>query len=185
MRVITGKAKGRKLKMVPGDSTRPILDRIKENLFNIIGSAVQDSRWLDLFAGTGGVGIEALSRGASYCLFLDRDRVAVRTVEENLAITQLSDLAEIRRVDAFAFLKGKPGADRFEYIFIAPPQYKDMWRKALELIDQKPEWLYPDGVVIIQIDPKEYEELQLQNLELYDQRSYGKTMLCFYEWPGE
>lgn len=185
MRVITGKAKGRKLRMVPGESTRPILDRIKENLFNIIGAAVQDSRWLDLFAGTGSVGIEALSRGAAFCLFLDRDRAAIRTVEENLAITRLADLAEIRRIDAFAFLKGQPDPDRFEYIYIAPPQYKDLWRKALELIDRQPEWLYPDAVVIVQIDPKEYEELQLLNLELYDQRTYGKTMLCFYEWPGE
>ena len=77
MRVIAGKARGRKLKMVPGDTTRPVRDIVKESLFNILGDWVRDSRWLDVFAGTGAIGIEALSRGAEYCLFLDSARAAV------------------------------------------------------------------------------------------------------------
>ena len=185
LRVIAGKARGRKLKSVPGNKTRPILDRIKENLFNILGDWVRGSRWLDLFAGTGSVGIEALSRGAEYCLFLDTSRSAIRTIHENRRITGLGEGGEVKRTDAFTFLGNDPGDGGFELIFIAPPQYKGMWRKALEMIDARPGWLLPDGIAVVQIDPREYEDVSLQYLELYDQRRYGNTMLCFYERPGE
>lgn len=185
IRVIAGKAKGRKLKSVPGDSTRPVMDRIKENLFNILGTDVPESRWLDLFAGTGSVGIEALSRGADYCLFLDTNRAAIATILDNLRITGLEAGARVQRLDAFAFLRGTPVENEgFEVIYIAPPQYKGMWQKALETIDAQPNWLLPDGIAVVQIDPKEYLELSFQNLDLYDQRRYGNTMLCFYERPG-
>ncbi|MBN2303959.1 MAG: RsmD family RNA methyltransferase, partial [Anaerolineae bacterium] len=90
MRVIAGSAKGRKLKMVPGDSTRPVMDRVKEALFNILGTSVMDCSFLDLFAGTGSVGIEALSRGAERAVFVDMDRFAIRTIHENLALTRLA-----------------------------------------------------------------------------------------------
>src|SRR5512138_3682216 len=103
IRVISGKAKGRKLKLVPGDSTRPVMDRVKESLFNILGDWVRESRWLDLFAGTGSIGIEALSRGAASCLFLDLSRDAVRTVQENLQTTGLGQGAEVRRTDSLTF----------------------------------------------------------------------------------
>jgi 16S rRNA (guanine966-N2)-methyltransferase len=186
IRVITGKAKGRRLKMVPGADTRPIMDRIKENLFNILDNLmwVRGSRWLDLFAGTGSVGIEALSRGAAHCLFLDADRRAVRTVHENLQITRLGDGAEVRREDAFAFLANEPREQGFEVIYIAPPQYKGMWRRALEAIDARPDWLLPDGLAVVQVDPSEYEALSLEHLALIEQRTYGNTMLCFYERPA-
>lgn len=186
IRVIAGKAKGRRLKLVPGDSTRPVMDRVKESLFNILGEWVRGSRWLDLFAGTGSVGIEALSRGASSCLFLDLSREAIRTIHENLTLTGLEAGAEVQRADALAFLDGLPGPDdRFEVIYIAPPQYKAMWRQALEKIDAHADWLEPDGIAIVQIDPREYEVVLLTNLKLYDERHYGNTMLCFYERPEE
>lgn len=186
LRVISGSAKGRKLKPVPGDASRPIMDRVKEALFNILGSSVRDTRWLDLFAGTGSVGIEALSRGAASCLFLDTNRLAIRTIHENLEHTQLTERAEVRRADAFATLANDPPPGvAFEVIYVAPPQYVGMWSKALQAIDARPEWLSPDGLAIAQIDPKEYEPLELETLELFDQRKYGNTMLCFYERPGE
>jgi 16S rRNA (guanine966-N2)-methyltransferase len=88
--------------------------------------------------------------------------------------------AEIRRADAFAFLSSPP--DRaFEYIYIAPPQYQDMWAKALEFLDDNTDWLTDDGWVIAQIDPKEYQPLIMQNLEEFEQRRYGSTLLVFYE----
>lgn len=186
IRVIGGTAKGRKLKLVPGDTTRPIRDIVKESLFNILGQWVRDSRWLDLFAGTGSVGIEALSRGAEHCLFLDRSGAAVNTIHENLAIASVEDAGEVRRVDAFQFLDDEPEDDaRFEVIYVAPPQYMGLWRDALELIDAHPTWLYPDGIVVVQIDPSEYEDVPLKHLRKYDERKYGKTLLCFYEYPGE
>jgi 16S rRNA (guanine966-N2)-methyltransferase len=89
-RVISGKARGKRLKLVPGDTTRPIMDRVKESLFNILG-VVSGTRWLDLFAGTGQVGIEALSRGAAAVVFVDSGRAAVQTVRDNLAFTRLDE----------------------------------------------------------------------------------------------
>lgn len=182
IRVISGKAKGRRLKLVPGDTTRPVMDRVKESLFNILGDWVRGSHWLDLFAGTGSVGIEALSRGAAGCLFLDLSREAVRTIHDNLKTTGLEAGAEVRRADALALLDGVPDeGSRFEVIYIAPPQYQTLWREALEKIDRRVDWLLPDGIAIAQIDPREYEELLLANLRQYDQRKYGNTLLCFYE----
>jgi 16S rRNA (guanine(966)-N(2))-methyltransferase RsmD len=180
LRVIAGKAKGRKLKSVPGDTTRPITDRVKESLFNILAGDVIDSNWWDVFAGTGAVGIEALSRGASFVRFSDSNRAPIDTIKSNVEHCGFKAQAEIRRADAFAFLAAPP--DRmFEYIYIAPPQYQEMWEKAVELVDDNIYWLSEDGWIIAQIDPKEYKALTLQNLEEFEQRKYGSTLLVFYE----
>jgi len=182
LRVIAGKAKGRKLKAVPGDTTRPITDRTKESLFNILASDVLESNWWDLFGGTGAVGIEALSRGASFVRFTDMNREPIETIKYNLDHCQFESQAEVRRADAFAYLAAKPDR-KFEYIYIAPPQYKDMWSKALELVDENPDWLADDGWVIVQIAPREYwtSTPAIENLEEFDQRKYGSTLLLFYE----
>ncbi|TFH40350.1 MAG: 16S rRNA (guanine(966)-N(2))-methyltransferase RsmD, partial [Lysobacterales bacterium] len=103
MRVITGMAKGRRLLAVPGDGTRPITDRVKESLFDILAGDVEGSVWLDLFAGTGGVGIEALSRGAEHVVFVDKMRKAVDVLRKNLEITQLADSARVHCTDAFRY----------------------------------------------------------------------------------
>lgn len=184
IRVIAGTAKGRRLKMVPGTSTRPVMDRVKEALFNILGQAVRGCSFLDLFAGTGSVGIEALSRGAARVLFVENDRLAVRTIHENLALTRLADRAEVLRTDAFAYLQ-RPVSEAFEFIYVAPPQYQGMWQRALLALDAHPAHLHPDGVVVVQIDPAEHEEIALQVLRPYDQRTYGNTMLWFFERPAE
>jgi 16S rRNA (guanine(966)-N(2))-methyltransferase RsmD len=180
LRVIAGKAKGRKLKSVPGDTTRPITDRAKEALFNILAGDILDSNWWDLFAGTGAVGIEALSRGASFVRFSDSNRAPIETIRSNVEHCGFTSQTEVRRSDAFAFLASVP--DRaFEYIYIAPPQYQEMWAKALELVDENIDWLTDDGWVIAQIHPKEYQPLTLENLEEFDQRHYGSTLLVFFE----
>ncbi len=180
MRVISGVAKGRKLRSVPGTSTRPITDRVKEALFNILSADVLDSVWLDLFAGTGAVGIEALSRGAAFVRFNDRHPLAIKTIRENLRLTGLADRAEVTRLDAFTLLKQPP--DRvFDYVYIAPPQYKDLWARALVTLDDFPDWLAEDGWVVVQIHPREWHPLELDALRLFDQRRYGSTWLLFYE----
>lgn len=180
LRVIAGKVKGRKLKAVPGDTTRPITDRVKESLFNIIAGDVVDSSWWDVFAGTGAVGIEALSRGASFVRFSDSNRAPIDTIKSNLEHCGFKSQAEIRRADAFAYLSSPP--DRtFEYIYIAPPQYQEMWAKALELLDDNIGWLTEDGWVIAQIDPKEYKPFEFEALQEIEQRRYGSTLLVFYE----
>ena len=180
LRVIAGQAKGRKLKSVPGDTTRPITDRVKEALFNIIAGDLLDSNWWDVFAGTGAVGIEALSRGASFVRFSDSNRAPIETIKSNVEQCGFKSQAEVRRGDAFAFL-ASPADKTFEYMYIAPPQYKEMWVRALELADKNIEWLSEDGWVIAQIDPKEYKSLSLENLEEFEQRRYGSTLLVFFE----
>ena len=183
IRVISGTARGRKLKMVPGDSTRPVMDRVKEALFNILGVGIQGCSFLDLFAGTGSVGIEALSRGAARVLFVDIDRQAIRTIHENLSITKLSEQAEVLRTDARAYLR-RSQPERFEYIYMAPPQYKGLWKIALLELDANPVHLQPDGVVVVQIDPSEREDVLLETLQPYDERIYGNTLLWFFEFSG-
>ncbi len=178
-RVISGKAKGRRLKLVPGDTTRPIMDRVKESLFNILGD-IHDTRWLDLYAGTGQVGIEALSRGAAEVVFVDKARAAVQTVRDNLAHTQLTDGATVLQTDALAYLRDSGGRP-FDVVYIAPPQYLEMWIEALQAIDRAAgRVLTDDGQAIVQIDPREFKELELENLSLADKRRYGNTLLCFY-----
>jgi 16S rRNA (guanine966-N2)-methyltransferase len=181
MRIIAGKAKGRKLKMVPGETTRPITDRVKENLFNILGDWVIGTRWLDLFAGTGQVGIEALSRGAVFVFFVDSAWPAIRTIRENLEHSGLGAGAQIVRTDAFAFLQ-RVTDEPFDVVYVAPPQYQNLWEAVVRLVDsQATTHITSAGMVIVQIDPKEYRDLDLKQLALFDQRRYGRTMLCFYE----
>jgi 16S rRNA (guanine966-N2)-methyltransferase len=180
LRVIAGSAKGRKLKSVPGDVTRPVMDRVKESLFNILAGDVIDSNWWDLFGGTGAIGIEALSRDAAFVRFTDLNRAPIETIKENVEHCGFTDKVEIRKGDAFAMLAAQ--ADRkFEYIYIAPPQYQEMWSKALKLADEYIDWLSDDGTVIVQIDPAEHQKIELNNLEETEQRKYGNTLLVFYD----
>ena len=179
-RIIAGKARGIRLQPVPGDITRPITDRVKEALFNILGADIISATFLDLFGGTGSVGIEALSRGAAFYRFIDIHRQAVLTIQSNLERTRLSPFGEVLLSDAFAYLRSTPNR-QFDYIYIAPPQYKEMWQKALLLVDQNPGWMFDNSWVIVQIDPVEYKETILSHLQQFDQRRYGSTLLVFYE----
>ena len=180
LRVIAGKAKGTRLKTVPGDTTRPITDIVKEALFNILGNEIEDNRILDLFGGTGAVGIEALSRGARFVTFLDKSQQAVKTISENLAKTRLNAQAEVLRTDAFSYLSDPQKLD-FDLIYVAPPQYKVMWQKAMHMIDDNPRLLHDDGQVIVQINPIEWEEVKLNSFTVFDTRKYGDTLLVFFE----
>lgn len=179
-RIISGIARGIRLQSVPGDITRPITDRVKEALFNILGADIQDVSFLDLFGGTGSVGIEALSRGAKFTRFVDLNQSAVSTIITNLERTHLKEKAEVIRMDAFSYLK-RPADRSFEYIYIAPPQYKSLWQQSLLDLDDNSGWLTSDAWVIVQIDPKEYEKLGFKNFDEFEQRRYGSTLLVFYE----
>ena len=181
MRVISGEAKARRLYSVPGEGTRPITDRVKTSLFNILAYRVEDARFLDLFAGTGGVGIEALSRGARETVFVERGERAVLTIRRNLAVTGFADCAQVVRKDVFKFVAGYQGA-QFGIIYVAPPQYQGLWSRTLLALDAS-SLLAPGGLAVAQIHPKEYEPLVLDRLILSDQRKYGSTLLCFYKAP--
>jgi 16S rRNA (guanine966-N2)-methyltransferase len=177
--VIGGRAKGFNLKSVPGIGTRPIMSKVKAALFNIVSPYVLGSTWLDLFAGTGSVGIEALSRGADFSRFVENQKQAVKTIQANLTHTRLSDGAEIWHKNVFSVLDSQ--ADRhFDFVFIAPPQFKEIWSKVLITLDQNPSWLNDDSWIIVQIDKVEYQLLELENLEEFNRRTYGSTELVFY-----
>ena len=169
--------------MVPGGATRPIGDRPKEALFNILGVNIQESHFLDLFAGTGSVGIEALSRGADLAVFIDQNKNAISTIHANLELTGLGEKAVVLQRDAFLYLRNEK-KHTFDYIYIAPPQYHQLWERALLALDSHHLCLNPDAWVIVQIHPEEYTTITLENLVEFDQRRYGNTLLAFYEFPG-
>ena len=192
MRVVTGEAKGRRLKGPKTPGTRPIIDRVKTALFDILSTRVEDARFLDLFAGVGSVGIEALSRGAASATFIEMNYSVLKLVRENLKITGLGDRAETLHTDAFKFLQSYcfenqtlPKGQQREYdiIYVAPPQYHEMAARALNMLDHSR--LVPDtGMVIVQIHPKERAvvvAVPLSRLILTDERRYGSTLLLFYE----
>ncbi len=183
LRVIAGTAKGLHLKTVPGDTTRPITDIVKEALFNIIAPEIQGNKVLDLFGGTGAVSIEALSRGADSAVIIDKSQTAVNIIRQNLETSRFTQQAKVICGDAFSFLNGQ-AKEAFDLIYIAPPQYKDMWQRALKLLDQNSGWLDSDGQVIVQVNPLEWSEIPLDNLQVFDQRKYGDTLLVFYEHQG-
>ena len=195
MRVVTGEAKGRKLKAPKTMGTRPIIDRVKTALFDILSTRVEDARFLDLFGGVGGVGIEALSRGAASATFIEMNGKVLKILRENLQLTGLADRAETLHADAFKFLQGARGKGTatatgannssriYDIIYIAPPQYQEMAARALGMLDTSP-LLADDGLVIVQIHPKErpaVAAVPLSRLALTRERRYGSTLLMFYE----
>ena len=182
LRVIAGAARGLKLKPAPGNKTRPIMDRVKEALFNIIGSRIRDSNFLDLYAGSGSVGIEALSRGAAYAHFNDIDRQAVQTIHRNLAHTGFKPKATVTRRHALNLIARGP--DRhYQFLYVAPPQYQGIWLETLAALDENLNWQRPGSQVIVQIDPRESDaKRRFHHLEEIDQRKYGRTMLVFYQF---
>jgi 16S rRNA (guanine(966)-N(2))-methyltransferase RsmD len=179
MRVIAGTAKGVPLQAVPGTGTRPISDRVKEAVFDILGASIVGSYVLDLFAGTGSVGIEALSRGAEKAVLVEKNPRAIGTIRGNLKRARLQTNARVVQADVFKFLTGEP--EPFDLIYVAPPQYEGLWKKTLLVLEASPDWLDPDGLIMVQIFPKELEPVTLTSLSPVEQRKYGSTLLCLYE----
>ncbi|MCB9029776.1 MAG: 16S rRNA (guanine(966)-N(2))-methyltransferase RsmD [Deltaproteobacteria bacterium] len=179
MRIVAGSAKGKKLLSVPGDTTRPILDRVRTSLFDILRPEIEGIKILDLFAGSGSVGIEALSQGAAHCTFLDLEKKAIEVINKNLEATNLTAKASVHHQDAFKFLKRTE--ENYDLIYVAPPQYKGLWEEAMRSIAERPSLVKAGGKIIVQIDPKEYEELKLTHFKASSERKYGNTLLIFFE----
>ncbi len=150
MRVIAGKARRLSLITPKGQGTRPTTDIIKETLFNMIQNDLDDIRFLDLFAGSGGIGIEALSRGARECVFVDSDREAVRCIYANLEHTKLISQAKVLGYDYKKALRRLRGSGQFDMIFMDPPYSEHLESEALDLISDY-ELLKNDGTVIIEM----------------------------------
>ena len=183
MRVIAGTAKGRTLRSPRTQDTRPITDRAKESLFNILAPRIPGSRCLDLFAGTGSVGIEALSRGAAHATFVERAGGALADIRHNLGATHLAADADVMAADVFAYLRGTPAP--FDVIFVAPPQWRGLWTRAVQLLDQRPGWLAPDGVIVVQHDPAESTDVPHQHLRMSGERTYGRVRFTFFGLRGD
>ena len=148
MRIITGSARGCRLKAPKGMRTRPTSDRIKESLFSILGSFVQEAEVLDLFAGTGSLGLEALSRGARHAVFVDQATTAL--IRENAEHAKLLERSEILRGEGIALLsRFEQEGRRFRLIFCDPPYHKGLWEQVLQKVDAS-ELLASDGLLVIE-----------------------------------
>jgi 16S rRNA (guanine966-N2)-methyltransferase len=179
VRVIAGSAKGRILRAPRTSATRPITDRAKESLFSILAPRIPGRRFLDLFAGTGSVGIEALSRGSAHATFVERSAAALAGIRHNLELTGLTARAEVAGRDVFAYLRDAPAP--FDVIFVAPPQWRGLWPRAVALLDREPGWLAGGAVVVAQHDPSEGVPLDLTHLARTSERTYGRVQFSFFE----
>ncbi len=184
MRVISGKVRGTKLETLDGNNTRPTLDRVKEALFNIIQSDIIDSRVLDLFSGSGALGIEALSRGADFCVMCDKSGDAIKIINKNLNKTHFEDKALVIKNDylkALELIKN----EKFDIIFIDPPYEANI---AVDSINRilKLGLLSNDGIIVLETDNKERELENLKNINVnvYDLRKYGRVTLIFLNRKG-
>jgi 16S rRNA (guanine(966)-N(2))-methyltransferase RsmD len=182
LRVISGSAKKRKLKTPPGMGVRPTSDRVKEALFNILGNSVLDCSFLDLFAGSGNIGIEALSRGAASAVFVENNYKNLLVIKENLHITGLSDKARLIRGEVAAVLSGLGIENQvFDIIFLDPPYLKDYERETLAAIARH-RLLKPDGRVIVESSKNQHLPRNAGDLEVFRQEKYGDTVLSFYRY---
>ncbi len=153
MRVIAGKARRLPLKTVPGQDTRPTTDRIKETLFNILQGNLEGIRFLDLFSGSGGIGIEALSRGAKYACFVESARAAADCIRANLAFTHLAEQADVMQCDVLSAFVRLEGQEAFQIIFMDPPYGRELERSVLEMIARnRPSFVTEDTTIIVEAD---------------------------------
>lgn len=147
MRVISGERKGTKIKAVPGDNTRPTTDKVKESLFNVIGPYFNGGRALDLFAGSGGLGIEALSRGCEETVFVDQHFKAIQTIQDNLVTTRLTERSRVLKKDVAVALTELASEEPFKLIFLDPPYAKERLVEHVTFIEQH-DMLTDNGVIV-------------------------------------
>lgn len=179
MRVIAGKAKGRRLKSLNNTSTRPTQDRIKESIFNMIAPYLHMKKGLDLFAGFGGLGLEALSRGTDFVTFLEKDYRNYKVIKENIAICGFEEQSQVKKEDVFSYLEKTNS--QFDLIFMDPPYKKGMVHRAIDLIE-KMNLLNKQGLVIIEHE-KEIS-IKPEKLQVIKTRYYGDTGVTILESRG-
>ena len=181
MRVISGKARGTKLNSVDSLDTRPTLDRVKESLFNIIQNKIADTIILDLFAGSGAIGIEFISRGAKKAYFCEKTHNATKMIYQNLTKTKFENQSEVFEMDyKKCLLELAKRNEKFDIIYIDPPYKANIAADAINQIISL-DLLKKDGVMIIETDELERDLLELEELqvEVYDLRKYGRANLLF------
>ena len=182
MRVISGKARGTILKTPTGLSTRPTADRVKEALFSIIQFDLPNASVLDLFGGSGQLGIEALSRGARYATFVDLQDTSCKLIRENLQRTHFSDCASVIKSDYVAFLKST--GERFNIVFLDPPYAEKFLENSLKLITEI-DILQSNGIIITERPLGKELNLEFSGYNRSKDYKYGNTLLAFYRKCGE
>ena len=189
MRIIAGCARGIHLSSLKGDKTRPIQDRTKGSLFNILSGVIPGSRVLDMYAGTGAIGIEALSRGAMSCIFVENNRSAIEVITKNLEATKLQDKAQVVLYDVFDVIPYlEKNKIEVETVFASPPyplvekgSYRDKLLNLFSLMCSK-HIIQPEGLIILQHRKTDFEiPSESLYLELSDTRTYGDTQLSFFK----
>lgn len=180
MRVISGKARGLKLNTPKNDDVRPTTDRVKESLFNIINGYIIDSNILDLFAGTGSLGIECLSRGANKCVFVDASKDSIDVVKSNIKKARVESESEVMNIDCKSAIdKLKTRNEIFDLIFMDPPYYENLFVSSLEKISDA-QLLHNEGIIVVEHDTTEKLPDKVRMLVKQKSRKYGNTTLTFY-----
>ena len=185
MRIIGGKARGTKLYTLEGENTRPTLDRVKESLFNIIQKDVPNAVFLDLFAGSGAIGLEAISRGAKKSILCDKNRDAIKIIKKNIEKTRSREQVELYEADFKEVLKNKL-KEKIDIVFIDPPYKTDFAYEAIKILANSKN-IKKESLMIIETDEEERILKQIENLEIeiIDKRKYGRAHLIFLKIRGD
>lgn len=179
MRVITGLARGRRLETLPGDATRPTGEKVKESLFSAIQFDIEGRRVLDLFAGSGQLGIEALSRGAAGCVFVDRNTEAVKIIRQNLLHTGLAEKSQVLGTDALTYLT-RPG-ERFDLVFLDPPYASELLLPVLEKVAPL---VNDGGIIICETDDTSTLPERVDRFSIAKTYRFGHTYVWLYRYDG-
>ena len=179
MRIISGTARGTKLYTLEGKTTRPTLDRVKESLFNIIQNEIPNSIFLDLFSGSGAIGLEAASRGAKKVILCDKSKDAIKIINKNIEKTHLNEKVELYNLDYELLLKTKI-KENLDIVYIDPPYDSDFAIKSIECIIEK-DLIDENSIIIIETDDEEkiLKNLKKIEVEITDKRKYGRAVLIF------
>jgi RNA methyltransferase, RsmD family len=180
MRIITGTARGIRLETLEGETTRPTIERVKEAVFSMIQFDIEDRRVLDLFAGSGQLGLEALSRGALKAVFVDNDREASEIVKRNAQKTKLYEKCTVLNTDYQQYIRNSKGKEKFDLIFLDPPYQTDMLDKALNRIVEC-DILHDNGMIVCESD--RIEPLSAEGMELVKHAKYGKVYVTILLKP--
>lgn len=185
LRVISGKARGLKLDSPKNQDVRPTTDRVKESLFNIINPYIRESNILDLFAGTGSLGIECLSRGAKNCVFVDKSKDSINIIKSNVKKARVENESTILNIDFKDAVKRLSSQNqKFDVIFMDPPYYENMFIKCLKSIDEL-NLLHEDGIIVVEHDTKDLLDESIGNLVKSRDKKYGNTTLTFYKLEAQ